>query len=130
MSFESDTIATLAADDDIIALVAARINFVTAPQDPAAPFIVLRRIGTEPTLSTDNGAAGSFELDNIRLEVSCHAKTSKQSNDLAKLVRRCLERARPTVYVMQDLLHDYSDMPNLFETVLEFSCWYPDQIPA
>jgi len=130
MSFESDTIATLAADDDIIALVAARITFVTAPQDPAAPFLVLRRISTDPTLSTDNGAAGSFELDNIRLEVSCNAKTSKQANDIARLVRRCLERARPTIYVMQDLLHDYSDMPDLYQTVVEFSCWHPDQIPS
>ena len=130
MSFESDTIATLSADDGIIAVVATRINFITAPQDTSAPFIVLRRAGTDPTLSTDNGNAGSFELDNIRLEVSCVAKNSKLSNDLAKLVRRCLERARPTVYVLQDQLHDYSDMPDLFQTVLEFSCWHPDQIPA
>lgn len=130
MSFESTTLAALAASTAITDEVGTRIYGVTAAQDAVAPYIVFRRISTDPTLSTDNGAPGSSELDNIRLEVSCHAKTAAEANALAKLVRRALEAHRPTVYILQDILHDYSDLPDTFQTVAEFSCWHPDSIPA
>jgi hypothetical protein len=129
MTFEAHTLATLSADSAISEKVGDRIFFINGSQDVPAPFITLRRISTDPTLSTDNGQSGSSELDNIRLEANCLAKTSEEANTLAVLIRRCLERARPTTYIFQDRLSDYSDLPDLFNTVLEFSCWHPDTIP-
>lgn len=130
MSFESTTLAALTASTPITTEVSTRIYSGTAPQDVVPSYIVFRRVSTDPTLSTDNGAPGSSELDNIRLEVSCHARTAAQANALAKLVRRALEAYRPTVYILQDIVHDYSDLPDTFQTVAEFSCWHPDTIPA
>jgi len=130
MSFESTTISALAAASTVTGVVGTRIYFGTAPQDETAPYIVCRRISTDPTLSTDNGAVGSYRLDNIRLEVGCYGKTLKSCNDLAASVRKVLEANRPTIYIMQDLTHDYSDLPDLYQVVTDFSCWYPEQVSA
>jgi len=129
MSFESFTIETLEADSAILAAASSGITFVTAPQDRSGPHLVLLREKTDPTLSTDVGQPGSSELDRIGLKVECFAKTLKQANELATMVKRLLERTRPTVYVCTDRMSDYSDLPDLYNTVLLFDCWHPDSIP-
>jgi hypothetical protein len=130
MSFENTTITALSASSAITGVVGSRIYFGTAPQDVTSPFIVCRRVSTDPTLSTDNGAPGSYRLDNIRLEVGCYGRTLKICNDLIKDVRKVLEVNRPTIYIMQDVTHDYSDLPDLYQVIAEFSSWYPEQVPA
>jgi hypothetical protein len=130
MSFENTTITALSASSAITGVVGGRIYFGTAPQDVMSPFIVCRRVSTDPTLSTDNGASGSYRLDNIRLEVGCYGRTLKICNDLIKDVRKVLEVNRPTIYIMQDVTHDYSDLPDLYQVIAEFSSWYPEQVPA
>jgi hypothetical protein len=64
------------------------------------------------------------------LEVGCYGRTLKICNDLIKDVRKVLEVNRPTIYIMQDVTHDYSDLPDLYQVIAEFSSWYPEQVPA
>lgn len=129
MTFEEHTVDLLTGNAAVAALVASRVYFGTAPQGVAQPFVVCRRVGTDPTLSTDNGQPGSSELDNIRLEVGCYARTHAKANEIVVACRRALEAARPTVYIMQDQMADYSDLPDLYQMIGEFSCWHPDTIP-
>lgn len=128
MSFESATVQTLEASSAITQLVGPRVYFGTAPHDCEQPFVVCRRVSTSPTLSTDNGAPGSSELDNIRLEVGCYSRDLSQANALMRAARRALEAARPTVYLLQDTTHDYSDLPDLYQAIGEFSCWHQDTV--
>jgi hypothetical protein len=129
MTFEEITTGILEDDATLAALVSGRVFFGSAPQGVQEPFVVCRRVGTDPTLSTDNGQPGSFELDNIRLEVGCYARGHRAANNLARACRRALEAHRPTVYILQDQLADYSDLPNLHQMILDFSCWHQDSIP-
>lgn len=129
MTFEATTLEILEASAAITSEVGRNIFFGgIGAQEVKAPYIVCRIASTTPTLSTDNGQEGAYELDNIRLEVSVHARTLSQCNALAKLCRRALEAARGTTYVLQDTIHDYTELPDTFVVIADFSCWHPDQI--
>lgn len=131
MSFESVTLTNLTQSSAVKAVIRAEdIFFGTAPPGQKGPFIVCYKISTTPTLSTDNGQAGSSELDNIRMQVSFWARTGENAITLAKAIRRTLEAARPTIYILQDERGAYDDATDLHGKIQEYSCWHPDQIPA
>lgn len=121
----------LAGNAALIALVPASSHFFgTAPQNKKGPFLVCYKISATPTLSTDNGQAGSSTLDNIRLQVSYWARKGEDMEKLGLAIRRALEAARPTIYIWQDEKGSYDDMTDLEGAIQEYSCWHPDQIPA
>lgn len=131
MSFESTTLGVLTGNSAVTALVPSdSIFFGTAPENQPGPLVVCYKISTTPTLSTDNGQAGSSELDNIRLQVSFWARTGQEAVALEKAIRRALEAARPTIYILQDARGAYDDTTDLHGKIQEYSCWHPDQIPA
>lgn len=131
MSFESSTIALLEGDNEIVKIVPKeKITFGTASQDERGPLIVGYVVSTSPTLSTDNGQPGSSRLDNIRLQVSFWARNYADANTLGKLIRRRLEAARPTIYILQDDRGSYDDPSELHGRIQEYSCWHPDSVPA
>jgi hypothetical protein len=131
MSFESTTLSLLEGDSSITAIVPKeKITFGTASEDETGPLIACYRISTTPTLSTDNGQPGSSELDNIRLQISFWARDYAEANTLAKLIRRRLEAARPTIFILQDQRSSYDDPTDLFGMLQDYSCWHPDTVPS
>lgn len=130
MSFEVTTYEALLAASSVTDLIGTKIFRDVARQGVTTPYLVFRRTGTTPTWSTDNGAPGSHELDNIRLEVACFASTPDSADDILLAVRRVLEANRPTIYLLEDQFSDYSEAPYIYQVTGDFSCWHPSQVPS
>jgi hypothetical protein len=129
MSFEADTFNLLRSDPGVTALVPAKSIYCQNAFKPEQPFIVFFRQSTTPTLSTDNGGAGTSRLDNIRLQVACYARSNEVALEIVEAVRLVLERARPTIYIFDDQDVTYDDFPEIYGQTVTFSCWYPKQLP-
>lgn len=131
MSFESITLGILTGSAPVTAICpATKIYFGTTPRDVSPPFVLCSRISTIPTLSTDNGAAGSSRLDHITLQATCFARTQEQAINLADAVRTALEGASAMEYFLSDIRSDYEDFPDAHGQFATFSCWYPTQLPT
>lgn len=131
MGFESIVQEALRANAKLTAIVpASRIYFGKVPQGTGAPFIGCFKISTAPTHSTDNGQAGAYRLDNIKLQVTVYATTEPQSHEAAELVRTVIE-AEPTLSAfMEDQVTTFDDPTENQGQILRFSCWYQSQTPS
>ena len=130
MSFESTAIGILHANAALIALVpVARIKFSEAPQGVENPFVVCSRVATDPQNTLDEGTAGTrAQLDNITLQVSCYAPKLVDALAIAAAVRKALtnEATLRALCIGEDPAP--RDGTNLHGQVLEFSCWYAEDI--
>lgn len=129
MSFESITLGVLTGSTAINDLCPkSKVFFGTMPRDTQPPFVLCTRVSTTPTLSTDNGAAGSSRLDHISLQVTCYTRKLEDSGSLCEAVRGALEASQDMAYILTDQRSDYDDFPDLYGQFLTFSCWYPSTL--
>ena len=129
MSFESTTLGLLTGNAALTALVpSTSINFGISPQSLQFPVVLCFPVSMEAQLTTDNGQTGVGRLDNIRLQVSCYARTYSAARSIADAVRVALEgqlQANVTKYLCVDYRSAQEDIPDCFGIVLQFSCWHP-----
>ena len=86
MIIEQAVLKTLADDATIAGYVAARIYFMRAPQNTAAPYITLFKVSA-PRDATLDGASG---LVRGRIQVDVYAETYMGSKDIAAAVKAAL----------------------------------------
>jgi len=86
MSIETGIVALLRADEDVAALVVARIYPLTAPPGASAPYIVYQRVATPKirSLEGESGWAGP------RFQLTIWASSYAGARTLADHVHDCL----------------------------------------
>lgn len=125
MSFESQTLAVLAGDAGVTALMSsADMYFGTAPQNSDAPFIHMQKTFTDSGPTLDNGDSGASRLDNIELQLTAYQTTYSKANALALAVREALEAENNLRFILKDSFTSFDDQPGLHGQILLFSCWY------
>lgn len=80
---EEAFIAHLLATAGVTALVGTRVYFSMAPQDAAAPRVVVHRISGLPVYHT----SGQSDLCDTRLQVDCWATTALSAIQIARAVK-------------------------------------------
>lgn len=83
---QTQLVLILLADADVIDLIGSRVHPMRMPQRGSLPAVVYQRVSMTPV----NSIAGDSGLDNVRLQVTCWARTYAQAVDLAAKVRSAI----------------------------------------
>jgi hypothetical protein len=89
----------LSNDSDVLALVESRIFPNVAPQTTEFPFIIYDVTGVQPNDTKD----GPSTLDTNDVMISCYSETYSEASDLAKKIRRAMDRITEAEYNTIDI---------------------------
>lgn len=108
MNWEADLVALLEADDDVAALVGARIYGGDVPQSAERPYIVFRQLSMEPDQCHDGRGDGDIHL----VEIQGIANDYTTCRSLARAIDAALEMATTasvSVWLKMDDMSDQSE---------------------
>lgn len=116
---QSQLFLTLALDSDVADIVSTRIFPLRMPQKKPLPAVVYQQIGLDPV----NSLAGDSGLDQVRMQLSCWARTYEQAVDLAQVVRNAIT-TDANLKALTDLVLDDADDDTLaYRIILRFTMW-------
>lgn len=100
---EEDIVAALNANAAFSALVGTRLFPLFRPQNSPLPSVAYQRVSTAP----ENSLLGFSNLEQVRIQFECFAKTVLEAKTLASVLRTAIDAApslkATCVYVADDI---------------------------
>lgn len=117
---KSTLLLVLISDPDVSALAGSRVYPMRLPQLGLLPAMTYQLISNNPVSSID----GDSGLDNVRMQITCWAKTSYQAIALSLAARRAIEKAASSLKAIMIMELDTEDPETRsYGIITDYSMW-------